>query len=216
MNKAFEIVFEDEYLVVVNKIAKILVQPIDRTNKINLTSFISKVLGQKVYPCHRLDKETSGLIIYAKDLKTQKDIGRQFRTGSIKKKYFAFVKGAPQPRKGILEGEIIDREAKIYKEKPKQAKTIYRTIKAFRNFSFLELKPLTGRTNQLRIQLAQIGNPILGERKYAFGKDFAVKFRRLALQACYLEFVHPLSRDKICLKLDLAKDMAEFLKTVYN
>lgn len=69
MNKAFEIVFEDEYLLVANKIAKILIQPIDRTNKITLTSLISKVLGQKVYPCHRLDRETSGLIIYAKDSK---------------------------------------------------------------------------------------------------------------------------------------------------
>ena len=219
MNKAFEIIFEDEYLVVANKIAKILVQPANnrrggfKTRPYNtLTSLLAKSLGQKVYPCHRLDRETSGLIIYAKDSDSQKNISQQFRQGSIKKKYQALVKGRMQPQKGILEGAIIDREAKIHHEKPKPAKTIYRSIKTFTDFSLIELKPLTGRTNQLRIQLAEAGNPILGERKYAFGRDFKTKFRRLGLHAFYLEFTHPVSNDKVILEIDLAKDINEFLK----
>ena len=73
------------------------------------------------------------------------------------------------------------------------------------------LEPLTGRTNQLRIQLAKIGNPILGDDVYAFRRDFPVKFRRLALHAAFLGFMHPVSRQHIRLKAALPRDMEDFL-----
>lgn len=79
-------------------------------------------------------------------------------------------------------------------------------------FSLLKLEPQTGRTNQLRIQLAKIGHPILGERKYAFGRDFKVNFKRLALHAYFLSFFHPISKKRINLHIDLASGMQDFLK----
>jgi len=211
MDKAFDIVFNDEYLLVVNKIAKILVQPSPQGEKITLTTLIEKELGAKVFPCHRLDRETSGLIIYAKTSRIQNEIMNQFRVGQVKKKYLALVRGQLRPKRGIWQDRIIDKEGQRFGEKPKPARTNYWVVKEFTNFSVLELEPLTGRTNQLRIQLAKIGHPILGERKYAFGKDFEVRFKRLALHAFYLSFIHPISREKVNLKISLPRDIKEFL-----
>ena len=209
---AFDIIFNDDYLIVVNKIAKILVQASPRGEKNTLTSLIAKQLGEKAFPCHRLDRETTGLIVYAKNQSLQKNIMDQFKRREIKKKYIAFIEGGMKKKKGMLKGQILDREGKIYKEKPKEAKTFYRVLRSFENWSMVELEPVTGRTNQLRIQLSQIGNPILGESKYAFRRDFMVRFKRLALHAFYLSFTHPLSRDKVSLEIALAADMKEFLK----
>jgi len=107
---------------------------------------------------------------------------------------------------------VIDKEGRHFKEKPKKAVTFYRLIKKFSHFSLLELIPLTGRTHQLRIQLAQIGHPILGEKKYAYKKDFPVNFKRLALHAYFLKFTHPISKEKVTVSIDLAEDMKEFIK----
>ena len=210
--EAYEIVFNDEYLLVVNKIAKILVQPAEKKDEVTLTSLLQKESGEDVFPCHRLDRETTGLVIYAKSAHMQEAITQEFKRGEVKKRYIAFVKDSPKKRQGLLEDYIIDSEGKKFGEKPKKAKTFYAVLKKFNNWSVLELEPVTGRTNQLRIQLAKIGSPILGERKYAFGRDFLVKFRRLALHDFYLNFIHPVSRDRVELKIDLPQDMKKFLR----
>jgi len=212
MLEAFKIVFDDEYLIVVNKIAKVLIQASRKEAKHTLTSLLQREKGCKVFPCHRLDRETTGLVIYAKSLEIQKKITDQFRCREVRKKYIAFVKGNLEKRKGVWEGKIIDREGKNFGEKSKYAKTFYRVLKDFSDWSILELSPITGRTNQLRIQLAKINHPILGEDKYAFRRDFKVKFKRLGLHAFYLSFIHPISRQKVTLEVDLAVDMQEFLK----
>ncbi len=212
MRKGFEVVFDDEYIIVVNKIAKVLIQPSPKKEKITLTSLLRKETNQKVFPCHRLDRETSGVIIYAKTPQIYKVIAQQFKQGKVEKKYIAFVKGRLNRKKGLLQDYIIDREGKIHGEKPKKAKTIYRVLKQQEGFSQLELRPLTGRTNQLRIQLSKIGHPILGEDKYAFRRDFKIKVKRLFLHAFYLSFIHPISKERVTLSIDLAQDMKTLLK----
>ena len=211
MNGPFRIIFEDKYLVVLEKIAKILILPSQKKEKYTLTSLLAQDLKQPVYPCHRLDRETSGLIIYAKSRQMQERVMSQFRQGKIEKKYIAFVRGRLKQKRGVLEGYVLDSEGKRFGEKPKKAKTFYHLIQEKRDYSIVELKPLTGRTNKLRIQLAKIGNPILGERKYAFGRDFKVRFRRLALHACFLRFIHPATHQSLNFKLDLPPDMKTFL-----
>lgn len=211
MKKPFEIVFEDDYLIVVNKTAKILVQPSPKKEKYTLTSLLKTTLKKNVYPCHRLDRETSGLIIYAKTPEVQRIIMEEFRAGEVRKKYAAFVKGRLQKREGMLEDYIVDKEGRYFGEKPKKAKTIYCVLREFKDFSIVELKPLTGRTNQLRIQMAKLGNPILGERKYAFGRDFRVNFKRLGLHAYFLDFIHPISKERVDFSIGLAHDMKSFL-----
>jgi len=215
MNKPYEVVFQDEYLIVLNKIAKLLVQPSPKKEKYTLTSLLNKELNkrnEKALPCHRLDRETTGLIVYAKNSKIQSSLMTQFKERSVKKKYLAFVRGRIRPKQGILEGVILDKDAKRFKEKAKSARSSYRVVAELEGFSFLELKPFTGRTNQLRIQLKEAGHPILGERKYAFGKDFAVKFRRLALHAFFLRLRHPVSHHAVQFEVGLPEDMKKFLE----
>lgn len=211
MKNPFQIIFQDEYIVVVNKIAKILIQPSPKNEKYTLTSLLADRLKEKMFPCHRLDRETTGLIIYAKDAAVQQRIMDEFRRGEIKKKYIAFVKGKLNKKRGRIEEYIIDREGRKFGEKAKRAETEYRVVAGTADFSVVELTPLTGRTNQLRIQFAQLGHPILGERKYAFGRDFPVNFKRLALHAFFISFIHPISRERVDLDIGLAPDMEKFL-----
>jgi len=211
MSEAYKVVFGDEYLLVADKKAKILVQPSPKKEKITLTSLIKEELRAEVFPCHRLDRETTGLIIYAKDKNIQKNIMDQFKKRKVEKKYVAFIEGALEKNKGMLKGFVQDKEAKRFGEKPKEAKTFYRVRDKFTNWSVIELQPVTGRTNQLRIQLVRAGCPILGEDKYAFRRNFSVKFKRLALHAFYLSFMHPVSRDRVEVKIALAADMKNYL-----
>ncbi|MFA6281910.1 MAG: RluA family pseudouridine synthase [Candidatus Omnitrophota bacterium] len=211
LHEPFKIIFQDEYIVILEKIAKILILPSPKKEKYTLTSLLSEKLKIPVYPCHRLDRETTGLVIYAKNRDVERKIMDQFRDGRVKKGYLAFIRGHLKNKKGILSGYIIDKEGQKFGEKPKKAKTLYRIIREFSNYSLIDLMPLTGRTNQLRIQLANVGNPILGERKYAFGRDFKVNAKRLALHAYFLNFAHPITGKKLLFRLDLPQDMKAFL-----
>lgn len=208
---AYHIIFNDEDIIVVNKLSRLLVHPSSNKSKCTLTSLLEKDLQRKVYPCHRLDRDTTGLMIYGLTKDIQREIMFQFKKRQVEKKYIAFVKGKMYPYKGVLEGTIIDKEGERFGELPKFAKTVYRVLKRHSLFSVIELIPVTGRRNQLRIQLAGINHPILGERKYAFGRDFKIKFRRLALHAYYLKFRHPFSKDTVELEIDLPADMKNFL-----
>lgn len=211
MKEPFRIVFEDDCIIVLEKIAKILILPSPQKEKHTLTSLLEEKIKKPVYPCHRLDRETSGLIIYAKSRNMQERIMNQFRQGLVKKMYVAFVRGRLKQKKGVFSGYVLDREGKKFGEKPKKAKAYFFVAAQRHNYSVVELEPLTGRTNQLRIQLAKAGNPILGERKYAFGRDFTVNFKRLALHACFISFNHPVSGRRLNFKLDLPQDMRTFL-----
>jgi len=205
-------VLEDDFVIVLNKIAKILVQPSPNNEPNTLTTLLERKIKAKAYPCHRLDRETSGLIVYAKSKEIQKQIMQEFKKRAVKKKYIAFARGRFIKKKGVFKGYIIDQEGKRFGERPKKAETLFRVLEELNGFSVVELEPLTGRTNQLRIQLAKEGNPILGERKYAFGRDFKINFKRLALHAWFLSFIHPVSKERLNLKIGLAGDMEDFLQ----
>ncbi len=207
----FRVVFSDDYLTVLDKIAKVPVLPTPKQEKYTLTSLLADHLKQPVFPCHRLDRETTGLIVYAKTAEAQRRMFEQFKRRAVKKKYIAFVRGELKPRQGVWQGKIIDHEGRRFGEVSKEAKTFYAVLGYGKGFSVVELTPVTGRTNQLRIQLAQAGHPILGEDKYAFRRDFTVNFKRLALHAFYLQFRHPMSGDRIELKIDLPEDMKKIL-----
>ncbi len=212
MKEAFQIVFEDDFVIVLNKIAKILIQPSPKKETRTLTTLLEERIGGKVYPCHRLDRETTGLIVYAKDKRIQREIMEEFKKGMVTKKYVAFCKGHVKKKRGRWQDYIVDKEGKRFGERPKIAKTRYAVCGQLKGFSVIELEPLTGRTNQLRIHLAKAGHPILGERKYAFGRDFKINFKRLGLHAFFLSFIHPVSKERLDLKIGLASDMEEFLE----
>jgi 23S rRNA pseudouridine1911/1915/1917 synthase len=190
------VVYEDDWLLVTDKPAGLLVIPTPKKEKRTLTS----ILG--LHPCHRLDRQTSGLIIYAKGKSVQKKMMDEFRHKKVKKTYIAFVQGVLPQNQGQIQNPI----------EGQNAITKYKVIQRKKHFTVVEVMPLTGRTNQIRIHFKQIHHPIVGETKFAFRRDFALKARRLCLHAKALEFVHPVTRKHIRLSIDLADDLQKFLE----
>lgn len=215
----FKIIYEDSVILVVDKPSGILVTPDFKKSFPTLTDLINKEIGlrpegAKVYPCHRLDRETSGVVVFAKGRKNRNLVMQEFKLRRVKKRYIALVQGKLENKEGVLKNYIssgFKYKNRFFGKKPKLAITKYRLIKTCKDFSIVEAWPLTGRTNQIRIHFKQLGHPILGERQYAFGKDFALKFRRLALHAADIEFIHPLSKKQMKFSSELSPDIQEFI-----
>jgi RluA family pseudouridine synthase len=190
------IVYEDDCLLVVDKPSGLLTVPTPKNEQRTLTS----ILG--LYPCHRLDRNTSGLIIYAKTKALQQKMADEFKKRKVNKVYVAFISGLPLKAEGIIENKI---EGMF-------AKTQYRVVERRNGFTVVQARPFTGRTNQIRIHFKSIGHPILGEDKFAFRKDFKIKAKRLMLHAGRLEFKHPLSDKAIVIDSEMPQAMKNFLK----
>ncbi|MFH1996930.1 MAG: RluA family pseudouridine synthase [Candidatus Omnitrophota bacterium] len=208
----FKIVYEDDAIIAVDKPSGILVVPSPKESKMTLSNQINKYLDDKgisvnAYPCHRLDRGTSGIILYAKGKRIQKIVMAEFKEKRIQKRYAAFVRGTPRTTTGTIRSAIYNRNKMTYQS----AVTKYRVVEVRKGFSVVDVEPLTGRTNQIRIHFAKIGNPILGERMFAFGKDFKIKFRRLALHARSLSLRHPISNERVSLTAPMPEDMARFI-----
>ncbi len=217
--KVVKIIYEDDSVIVVNKPSGILVVPAPNNHSPTLTDLVNKEIlskgGQlKAYPCHRLDRDTTGLVIFAKGKKNRQIIEQQFKLHKVKKRYVALVHGRLGKSEGTIKGyisSIFKHGNKDFRKNPKWAITKYKMIKPGKDFSVVEVWPITGRTNQIRIHFKQLGHPLLGERQYAFGKDFVLKFRRVALHAADITFINPNSNKNINLSCDLPNDMRDFI-----
>lgn len=196
-----KIVFEDEHLLVIDKPSGMLVHPTVGVRSGTLlnalahhlnparTEGISEPLAvNRAGLVHRLDKDTSGLIVVAKEKRTHRILASHFQRKLIEKKYLAVVDGIPESS-GIIELPIgRSEEERIWRvdESGKEATTVFKTLGSAGNYSLVELEPVTGRTNQLRIHLSAIGHPIVGDWKYG-GSDHC----RLCLHSSMLKFKHP-------------------------
>ena len=196
------VIYEDENLIVVNKPSGILTVPTPKKEKHTLTDRLNEIFKKResnieVFPCHRLDRETSGLIIYAKNRQIQQKVMDQFKKGQVKKRYIAFIQGLLKKSYGTIDFAIEN----------KRAITKYELLQRRKGYSIIEVEPTTGRTNQIRIHFKMIGHPILGERRFAFGRDFKVKFRRLALHASEIQFRNPSNGKLLSFSSQLPDDM---------
>ena len=210
--------YEDGCYIAFNKPEMLLVIPPPKKEIHTLTSIVNSEYAkrgcfERLHPCHRLDRETSGVILFAKGKKNQQLMMEEFRRRRVKKKYIAFIQGRPKTEDGTLKSAISDFDQKRFNKKTKDrlAITCYKVVETRQFFSIIEVYPLTGRTNQIRIQFSQAGFPLLGDRKYARGRDFKIKFRRTALHASQLEWYHPVEHKRIVVTAPLPKDMEEFL-----
>lgn len=208
----YKIVYEDEWLIVVNKPSGMLTIPTPKKETNTLTDLLNQDLdtrgiGANAHPCHRLDRETSGLVVYAKGKKSQRIMMDEFKKRAVRKTYIAFVHGIVKRDFDTIRGSIYNRN----KNRKEPAVTKYKVIERRKNFSILEVEPITGRTNQIRIQLKEINHPIIGESVYAFRKDFKLKFKRAALHAKAIEFIHPVTKKRIAFSSPLPDDMEGFL-----
>lgn len=205
------IIYEDEWLLIVNKPPGLLTIPTPKKEKRTLTNILNLDLRQKdlayrLHPCHRLDRETSGLIIYAKGKAIQKKMMDMFKKKKIKKTYVAFIQGIPKREQGLIKS-LLDGSSAI---------TEYKVIEKRKNFSIVEVTPRTGRKNQIRIHFKRIGHPLVGESRFAFRKDYLLKAKRVCLHAQSLEFIHPITKKFMNLISELAGDLQEFLKQHLN
>lgn len=202
------IVYEDEWLLVVDKPAGLLTTPTPKNEKRTLTSILNLDAKEKgssfnLHPCHRLDRETSGLIIYAKGKSVQKKMMAEFNERRVKKSYIAFVQGGLEKKEGRIKNPI----------EGLSAVTDYKVLQIRKDFSVVQVMPLTGRTNQIRIHFKHIHHPLVGETKFAFRRDFALRSKRLCLHAETLEFRHPVTKKIIALLAELPGDLKSFLNS---
>ncbi len=201
------VLYEDDWMMIVDKPPGLLTVPAPGNRLRTLTDILNEDLekrgvGYRLHPCHRLDKETSGLIMYAKGKSHQQKLMGLFKNRKISKIYTAFVQGRLEEDKGIIEKPI----------KGQPASTRFKVLARRRDFSVVELSPETGRTNQIRIHFKAIGHPLVGESKFAFRKDFVLRAKRVCLHAKYLEFKHPQAGHIVSIKSPLARDMQKFLE----
>ncbi|MCM8770255.1 MAG: RluA family pseudouridine synthase [Candidatus Omnitrophica bacterium] len=204
--KTIPVVYEDPWLLVVDKPSGLLTIPAPQKETHTLTQILNEELRQKgvsyrLHPCHRLDRDTSGLIIYAKGKSIQKQIMAAFKNQKIKKKYIAFVQGQLKNSAGEIDKKIDGLSAL----------TRYRILERRRDFNIVEVIPFTGRKNQIRIHFKSIGHPIVGEDKFAYRRDFKLRFKRLCLHAKSLEFVHPITKKNIKIEIELPRDLKDFI-----
>jgi 23S rRNA pseudouridine1911/1915/1917 synthase len=217
-SRPIEIVHEDGHLIVVNKPAGLLVVPTPKQESHTLTSILNRQCASRLndirlFPCHRLDRDTSGLIIYAKGSRVQQLMAEQFKNHRVHKKYVALVHGRLERVEGTIKSAVEDVAIgqQKHRHQPKMAITTYKVAREGSGYSVVNVWPLTGRTNQIRIHFAQLKHPLLGERKYCFARDFTLKFRRVALHAAQLDFTHPVTGHKLNLSLPLPEDMLKFI-----
>jgi len=201
-----EILYEDSSLIVVNKPSGILTHPtphIKTGTLINFLLYHTKLsnIGSPYRPgvVHRLDKETSGVIVFAKDDISYWSLIEQFKNRIVKKEYYAIVEGRFPENKKIVEFRVApDREnptkMKVRFLKGKDALTEIEVEKYIGNYTLLKIKPITGRTHQIRLTLSYLGYPILGDEKYGEKNNI---IRRMALHSYKISFIHPKNKNRV-------------------
>ena len=225
------IILKDEHLIAINKPEGLASQGGSSQGTRHVDAYRSTLqFGAKDPPrlIHRLDKETSGILLLARDVKTASAFATLFRAKQVEKVYWALVEGVPKREKGILESYIGDldiwkpsinlgliekKKSRQYNVNKKKALTFYKVIeKIGSKYAWLELKPATGRTHQLRIHCAELGNPIVGDRKYKSSEDknsqdLPYSFKKLFLHARCVNFVHPISKKITKIEAPLPRHM---------
>ena len=219
-NIPLQVLHEDEYLIVVNKPPGLVVHPgpghADGTlvNAILAKCPDLKGIGGTVRPgiVHRLDKDTSGIIVIAKDEYSHKNISDQLKNRSVIKKYKALVKGSMVSPEAIIDAPIgrdpDNRLRMAIVENGKNAVTQYRVVSRFKSCDLLDVTIKTGRTHQIRVHMASIGHPVMGDYMY---KGSVAGLSRQFLHASELEFKHPVSDEYMTIKSDIPEDLSSFM-----
>lgn len=219
------IVFEDESLIVVNKPAGLLAVPLERraeaASVFDLIEDHFRPSGKRrPLVVHRIDRDTSGLVVFAKDSAAQLALKAQFKKREPERVYLAVVYGHPAPPSGTWRDHLVwDTKVLIQKEtSPRdpqglEAISHYRTVERFAGTSLVEVRLETGKRNQIRIQARLRGHTLVGERRYIYGPDSlrSVHFERQALHALRLAFDHPTTGRPLVFEAPLPADMGDLL-----
>lgn len=234
MKSKLEIVYEDEALLIANKPAELLTIP-DRfdATKPNLVGLLSTYYSDKIWVVHRLDRETSGIICFAKTEEAHKNLSQQFFNRTVDKIYLALVDGKPGTETGTIDAPIGPHPTLPGKmtviRTGKAALTDYKILDVFKAFSLVEAHIHTGRTHQVRVHFKHIGHPLavdplygkraafflseVKNRKYQLGKEQEERplMSRTSLHAYQLTLDHPLTAEQMTFSAPLPKDFQAVL-----
>ncbi len=214
----FEILYEDNHIIAVNKRCSDIVQG-DKTGDEPLPEAIKRYLKEKYNKpgnvflgvTHRLDRPTSGVVLFARTGKALTRLNAMFQNHEIKKTYWAVVKQAPTAPEARLEHHLVrvEKQNKSYayptaKPNSKVAKLTYKTIAKSDTYTLLEVMLETGRHHQIRCQLAAIGSPIKGDLKYGFARSNPDA--GISLHARRIEFIHPVTKENISITAPVPND----------
>jgi 23S rRNA pseudouridine1911/1915/1917 synthase len=204
-----EVLYEDNHIIAVNKKSSDIVQG-DKTGDTPLNEIVKAFLKTKynkpgeVYlgTTHRIDRPVSGIVLFAKTSKALERLNKMFQDKDIQKTYWAIVKNKPEKEEDHLihflkKNEKNNKSTAYPKEVPdsKKSELLYKVIHQFNNYYLLEIKPLTGRHHQIRVQLSAINCPIKGDLKYGFNRSNPDA--SISLHARKIEFIHPVSKESI-------------------
>lgn len=232
---ALNVVFEDEHLIVIDKPAGLVVHPaagnLDGTLVNALLHHCAGQLsgiGGVARPgiVHRIDKDTSGLMVAAKTDAAHAGLARQFADHSIDRRYRAIVAGRPMPVEGTIDAPLArspsNRKKIAIVPGGKRAVTHYRLVTPLREAALVECRLETGRTHQVRVHMASIGHALLGDPVYARTKQVhrtvleTLSFRRQALHAARLGFIHPVKSNALAFDSEIPADMQALYATLLN
>jgi 23S rRNA pseudouridine1911/1915/1917 synthase len=227
-NIALNVVFEDEHLIVIDKQAGLVVHPAAGNLDGTLVNALLHHCGGSLSGIggvarpgivHRIDKDTSGLMVAAKTDRTHVGLAKQFADHSIDRRYKAIVTGRPMPLEGSVDAPLArspqNRKKIAIVQGGKRAVTHYRTIKRLNEAALIECRLETGRTHQVRVHMASLGNPLLGDPVYGRTKQVhkpileTIGFHRQALHAARLGFIHPVKSIALAFDSEMPADMQE-------
>ena len=231
--KALDILHDDPHFLIVNKAPGMLSIPDRFVAEIpNLLTLLNKRF-EKVFVVHRLDKETSGIICYAKTEEAHKKLNKQFLDRTVDKHYLAIVEGTPYPASGEIDLPIIEssstRGKMIVKKTGKESLTLYKTIEFFKHYSLVDANIKTGRMHQVRVHLNAIGHPLaidplygrqseiflskIKKKKFNLQKNTEEQplLSRTTLHAHSLAFDHPVTGERLKFEAEPPKDFRAFL-----
>jgi tRNA pseudouridine32 synthase/23S rRNA pseudouridine746 synthase/23S rRNA pseudouridine1911/1915/1917 synthase len=216
--KDLSILYEDGDILVVSKPSGLLTMGTEtdktRTAYAMLTDYVRKGCAKsskRIFIVHRLDRDTSGVLVFAKTVQAKARL--QARWEETEKKYLAVVHGRCGKKEGMISTYLAENAAHVVYSTPnpskgKLARTGYRVLRDTKEYSLLEVDLLTGRKHQIRVHLAGIGHPVVGDEKYGEGKK---AFKRLALHARSLSFIHPVSGRRLAFETEFPEYFSKLL-----
>ena len=223
-NMALEVIYQDDHLIGLNKPAGLVVHPSVGHLKQTLVNAllyhypeIAPLHPERPGIVHRLDKDTSGVLVIARTAEALQNLQAQFKARTIQKTYLALVRGQPQPPTGIIDvpigrhPQLRQRMAPLPDGKP--ARTHYQILETFSEYSLLEIELETGRTHQIRVHLAWLGYPVVGDSVYARKKPPSPLTRQF-LHAARLVLRHPYHQTPLTLKAPLPSDLQNLLASI--
>lgn len=228
-----EILFEDDFLIALNKPSGLLVLPHRTKPEPNIKQILEKIYGE-IWMVHRLDRDTSGVLLVAKDANTHRLLNIDFQNKQVEKTYWALVNGKPNPAAATITLKIAENPANkgTYMTTPAGAEAIthYETVQNFRLFSLMSIQLETGKTHQIRVHMKAIGHPLAVDPIYGkepqtgiFLSQIKRNFKfsqteerpiinRLTLHAKEIQFIHPVTKQHMKIEAPLPKDFSVMLK----